>query len=118
MTRSIPFSRFLGAATLCLVLSACGGDSGSVTNPPPGNTPPPTPGPSATPVASVDITAGPDTLEAWDVRQLTATLKDANGRVLSGREVRWQVSDTTIAGITAGGILTGLDRGTVTLSAT
>src|SRR5215831_460178 len=45
------------------------------------------------PVASVTIAPALDTLEAYDVRQLSAILKDAKGRVLTGHDVTWQVSD-------------------------
>lgn len=70
------------------------------------------------PVASVTIAPTLDTLEAWDVRQMTAILKDAKGRVLTGRDIAWQVSDSAIAKLSNVGVLTGLDRGTVTITAT
>ena len=72
------------------------------------------------PVATVSIGgAARDTLEAWDVVPMQATLRDSLGRVLDGRAVRWRVSDPTIATIdSVGGQLTGRDRGTVTVTAT
>jgi len=70
------------------------------------------------PVASVTIAPALDTLEAYDVRQLSATLKDAKGRVLTGHDIKWQVSDSSIASLSNVGVLTGVDRGTVTITAT
>src|SRR5436190_17325766 len=68
------------------------------------------------PVASVTVTQTLDTLEAWDVRQMQATLRDAKGRVLTGRDMSWTVSDTSVASLLQTGALTGLDRGTVTVT--
>src|SRR5262249_26289960 len=60
-----------------------------------------------------------DTLEAFDVRSLATTLKDSAGNVLAGRIVRWTSSDPTVAVVdSVSGQLTGLDRGTVTVTAT
>lgn len=70
------------------------------------------------PVASVNVTLALDTLEAYDVRQMQATLRDARGRILNGRVINWTVSDTSIAAIDQASALTGRDRGTVTVTAT
>jgi uncharacterized protein YjdB/alpha-tubulin suppressor-like RCC1 family protein len=71
------------------------------------------------PVATVAVNAAPDTLEAYDQLALTATLRDAKGNVLTGRAITWTSSAPTIASIDAAtGVLTGLDRGTVTVTAT
>lgn len=58
--------------------------------------PPPPPGDS---VATVTVT--PDTIQvaAGDTANFFATLRDANGNILSGRPVAWSVSDSTVAQI-------------------
>ena len=70
------------------------------------------------PVASVVLSPALDTLEAWDVRQLQVTLRDAKNRILTGRQVTWTVNDVTVATLDQLGALTGIDRGTVTVTAT
>ncbi len=71
------------------------------------------------PVASVSVAAAPDTVEAWDPSAMNATLRDAAGNVLQNRVVRWSVSNANVAGIDSlTGVLTGIDRGTVTVTAT
>jgi alpha-tubulin suppressor-like RCC1 family protein len=60
-----------------------------------------------------------DTLEAYDVVSLQAITRDANGNVLTGRVIRWTSSNPAIATVdSVTGALTGLDRGTVTVTAT
>lgn len=71
------------------------------------------------PVHSVTVTSALDTLEAYDVVPLAATLRDANGAVLGERVVRWTSSDPAVATVdSVTGRLTGVDRGTVTVTAT
>ena len=71
------------------------------------------------PVASLAIGTALDTLEAYETRQLAATLRDAEGNVLAGRAVQWASSDPAVATVDpATGVLTGVDRGTVTITAT
>src|SRR5206468_3408243 len=50
--------------------------------------------------------------------QLTATLKDANGNVLTGRTVTWSSSSTTVATVSTTGLVTGKVAGTATITAT
>jgi alpha-tubulin suppressor-like RCC1 family protein len=74
---------------------------------------------SGTAVASVTITTSLDSLEAFDTRPMQATLKDAEGNVLTGRAISWTSSNPAVATVDpASGLLTGLDRGTVTITAT
>jgi uncharacterized protein YjdB len=71
------------------------------------------------PVATVSVGTALDTLEAYDEVQLQATLRDASNNVLSGRTVRWASSDVAVASVdSVSGKLTGIDRGTVTVTAT
>jgi len=50
--------------------------------------------------------------------QLTVTLKDANGNVLTGRTVTWSSSTTTVATVSTSGLVTGKVAGTATITAT
>ena len=71
------------------------------------------------PVATVTVTKALDTLEAWNQAPMTAVLRDANQNVLNGRVVRWTSSNPAIAAVdSVTGVLTGFDRGTVTVTAT
>ncbi len=71
------------------------------------------------PVATVSVNASIDTLEAYDMLQLSATVKDAAGNVLTDRIVRWKGSNDAVATVDSlTGVITGVDRGTVTVTAT
>jgi alpha-tubulin suppressor-like RCC1 family protein len=70
-------------------------------------------------VATVSIGAAPDTIEAWDPTALHATTRDAKDSLLTGRVIRWVTSNPAVATIdSVTGVLTGIDRGTVTITAT
>ncbi|HEX7122208.1 MAG TPA: Ig-like domain-containing protein [Gemmatimonadaceae bacterium] len=70
-------------------------------------------------VASVEITTALDTLEAYDVVPLAAVVRDEDNQVLNGRQVTWTSSNPAVASVNATtGVLTGHDRGTVTITAT
>jgi alpha-tubulin suppressor-like RCC1 family protein len=71
------------------------------------------------PVHTVTVNTALDTLEAYDVVQLGTTLRDAANNVLSDRVVRWTSSNPAVATVdSVSGRLTGVDRGTVTVTAT
>jgi len=73
------------------------------------------------PVASVAIAPPTSTISATQTQQLTATLKDAGGTVLTGRPVTWTTSDPTIATVSNTGLVSPTgpnDTGTVTITAT
>jgi len=75
--------------------------------------------PSVIPVATVTIGLSLDTLEAYDPHTLTAVLRDSLNNVLTGRTVRWTSSNPAVASIdSVTGEVIGLDRGTVTITAT
>src|SRR5204862_856123 len=50
--------------------------------------------------------------------QLTATPRDSGGKVLSGRTVTWASSNTSVATVSASGLVTGKVAGTATITAT
>jgi hypothetical protein len=71
----------------------------------------------AVPVRTVAVSPSVDSLLTPQVRQLTATARDSAGNVLTGRAVTWQSSDTLVAHVSAGGLVTARAAGTVTISA-
>lgn len=71
------------------------------------------------PVATVTVAPALDTIEAYDPKAMVAILRDAKNNVLTDRVVRWTSSNPAIAAIdSVTGMLTGFDRGTVTITAT
>src|SRR5205823_229240 len=58
------------------------------------------------PVASVTVTPPSASVPAGQTVQLTATLKDANGNVLTGRTVTWASNNTTVATVNSSGLVT------------
>lgn len=88
--------------------AACGGgDSSTVSGPPP-----------AVAVATVTVTGSPTALVAGTTLQLTATMLDADGNVLTGRTVTWSSSDTTVATVSSTGLVTALASGSASIQAT
>jgi len=71
------------------------------------------------PVNTVVVTPTTSAIDAATTLQLTATLRDDQNNVLTGRAVTWTSSDPTIASVTAGGgLVRGIKPGTVTITAT
>src|SRR5918996_821446 len=70
------------------------------------------------PVASVTVSPASVSVAVGGTQQFTATLKDADGNVLSGRPVDWASSDPAFASVSAIGLATALVVGTTTITAT
>jgi uncharacterized protein YjdB len=70
------------------------------------------------PVASVNVRPQSDTLTIGQTRQLAATLKDANGNVLTGLTVTWTSSNQSAATVSATGLVKAIAQGSVTITAT
>ena len=70
------------------------------------------------PVATVSVTPTSAAIQPGQTVQLTATTKDANGNVLTGRVVTWSTSDGTIATVSTSGLVAGVAAGTATITAT
>ena len=71
------------------------------------------------PVAQILLSPALDTLEAHSSEMIGRILRDANGNVLTNRNIAWSVSDQNTAAIDpVTGMLSGKDRGTVTVTAT
>ena len=72
----------------------------------------------AVPVANVTIQPASATLTVGQGTTLTATVKDANGTVVTDRPVAWTTSNASVASVSPAGIVTALAAGTATISAT
>jgi uncharacterized protein YjdB len=70
------------------------------------------------PVASVEVTPAASALLVGETVQLTATLRDGDGNILTGRTVTWSTSNASIATVSATGTVTAVGLGTVTITAT
>jgi uncharacterized protein YjdB len=73
---------------------------------------------TAVPVASVGVLPAIRTLVVGESTTLTATVKDANGAVVTDRPVAWTSSNAAVASVTQGGVVRALAAGTATISAT
>ncbi|CAN5338353.1 hypothetical protein BH24GEM3_BH24GEM3_16120 [soil metagenome] len=91
--------RHLLAATL--VLAACGGITDT----------------ERTQVSSVTLSQSAVNLEVGASQQLTVEVRDAAGNLLSDRQVFWSSNDTTIARVSAAGMVTGLAPGAAQIAA-
>jgi uncharacterized protein YjdB len=70
------------------------------------------------PVASVEVTPATATIVIGGTTQLTATLKDAGGNVLTDRTVSWTSDNDLIASVSTTGLVTSKSVGTANISAT
>lgn len=70
------------------------------------------------PVATITVTPANPSIAAGATRQMTATLKDAGGNVLTGRTVTWSSGTTTVATISSSGVVTAIRTGTSVITAT
>ena len=70
------------------------------------------------PVASVTVTLASSTIIAGSTTSATATVKDANGNVLTGRAIDWLSDHNSVATVNATGTVTGLAAGTANIRAT
>lgn len=113
--------RWICIVTAALALAACGGGSGSTTGTtetPPSTPPVTTTPPAQTGVSSVELSPTMDNVNPGATAQLTATLKDAAGAVLSGRAISWTSSNAASVSVSATGVVTGVATGSATITAT
>ncbi|TMQ52001.1 MAG: hypothetical protein E6K74_12805, partial [Candidatus Eisenbacteria bacterium] len=87
---------------------------GGLSNVATGTTTPPT----LVPVASVTTNPASVSQLVGTTQQLTATLKDTSGNVLTGRAVTWTSSNSTVATVNSTGFETSVGPGTATITAT
>jgi hypothetical protein len=86
---------------LGLLLAACGGGGSE-----------PTPA-----VASVEVSPLQSDRQVGQTLQLSATVKDASGNILSGQSVAWSSSASTVASVSASGLVTAHALGTALITA-
>lgn len=70
------------------------------------------------PVASITLSPASTALQTNQTAQLVATLKDANGNVLTGRSVTWASSAPATASVSSSGVVMGVAAGSATVTAT
>ena len=70
------------------------------------------------PVTSVMVTPTSASVLQGQTLQLTATIKDSAGNVLSGRAVTWTSSDASVATVSSSGLVRAVATGSVTITAT
>jgi hypothetical protein len=73
---------------------------------------------STAPVASVVVAPASLSVVVGGTRQLIATLKDAKGNVLLGRQVTWTSSAPAVASVTSTGLVRAVAVGSATITAT
>jgi hypothetical protein len=73
---------------------------------------------SIAPVATVTLSPASASIGVAGTQQLSATLRDASGNVLTGRAVAWASSNALVASVSSSGLVTGLAAGSVTITAT
>lgn len=73
---------------------------------------------AALPVSSVTISPASTTVFVGLTSQLAATLRDANGNVLTGRTITWASSNASVASVSGGGLVTGVATGSASVTAT
>ncbi|HYS59088.1 MAG TPA: alkaline phosphatase family protein [Gemmatimonadales bacterium] len=73
---------------------------------------------SGVPVASVTVSPASASVPAGQTVQLSATLRDANGTILTGRSVTWASNNTPVATVTGTGLVTAKVAGSATITAT
>lgn len=103
--------RALVAGLVVALATACGTRDtvGIVSTPAAGGTP--------VPVAVLAVSPTEVTLPEGATRQLTAQTRDGNGAVLAGRAVTWRTSDSTVATVTAAGLVRALTAGKAVVTA-
>ena len=77
-----------------------------------------TTGSSVAPVASITLSPASGSVGVLQTLQLTATLRDASGNVLTGRAVTWTSGAPLLAGVSGSGLVNGLVAGLAPITAT
>lgn len=73
---------------------------------------------SRVPVASVEVSPSAGSMHVGETLQLSATAKDAGGRILTDRTFAWSSSDVSVATVSGTGLVTSEDLGIATITAT
>lgn len=72
----------------------------------------------AVPVASVTVSPPNKTMNVGDTATFTATTKDAQGHVLTGRVIAWSSDNTAVATVDTTGLVTAVAPGSANITAT
>jgi uncharacterized protein YjdB len=70
------------------------------------------------PVASLTVSPSAVTLAIGRTQQLTATMRDADGNLLTGRAVTWTTTDVNVATVNSLGLVTAVGAGSASITAT
>jgi acid phosphatase len=105
-------SQYRSVAAATFILAAVSGSSCEHPSPPA------PPGLDTAAVASVTVSPPSASVQVGQTAQLTATPKQASGAPLGGRVVTWSTSDSTVARVSATGLVTGRAAGSATVTAT
>jgi serine/threonine-protein kinase len=76
------------------------------------------PGTSPSAIAAIDIAGTPPALEIGQVVQLSASAKNQLGAIVDSAPVRWSSRDSTVARVSAAGLLTAVAAGSTAITAT
>ena len=101
LTVAGPIAPNLSSLIVVACLIACGGDSSD-------------PGPV---VATVEVSPATADRQVGQTVQLSATVKDASGNILSGQSVTWSSSASSVASVTKSGLVTTSPLGTALITA-
>ena len=74
--------------------------------------------PTSSAVASVLVSPSSGALPVGQTMQLTVTLKDAAGTLVTGRAVRWENDNPAVATVSSSGLVKGVAPGSTTITAT
>ncbi len=72
----------------------------------------------AVPVASVTVSPASKTMNVGDTATFSATTKDAQGHVLTGRAIAWSSDNTGVATVDSTGLVTAVAAGSANITAT
>jgi len=78
----------------------------------------PAPPPPPVPVASVSVSPSSATVAIGSTQQLSATTRDANNNILTGRAVTWSSANTGVATVNSSGRVTAVAVGSAQITAT
>ena len=69
------------------------------------------------PVSAVVVSPANSSVQAGATLQLTATVKDSQGKVITGREISWSSSAPALAAVSSAGLVTGAIAGSAKITA-